>query len=407
MKHAMRIFLFFLSLISLSFGAGSAMAQGLFSPAIKVNGDAVTYFELEQRKRMLVLLNAPGDPSEVAREQLIDDRLRVQAARRFGVEPSEEEIQEGMAEFAARANMTREKFIEEIEKAGVAEETFRDFVYSGLVWRTVVQGLFGSRAAASEDEIDRASAGSSGQSIVRVLLSEIIIPMQPGNEDEVRALAAEIARYTDISKFAQAARQYSATQTRGSGGRLGWQSLDELPAPLQSIVLSLAPGEVTDPLPIQNAIALFQMRAIEETAYVTPQAAALEYAQYLIPGGQSDKALDEAARIKARIDRCDDLYGIAKGQPEERLERVTLPPDEIPADIAAELDRLDPDEISTALTRNNGQTLVVLMLCGRTMSIVDDETRQNLAIGLRNQRLNGFANSYLAQLRSDARIFDQ
>ncbi len=407
MKHAMRLFLCLLSLAMLPLGAGTAFAQGLFSPAIQVNGDAITYFELEQRKRLLIFLNAAGDPSEVAREQLIDDRLRVQAARQFGVDPSEQDLLDGMAEFAARADLTREKFVENIVAAGVAEETFRDFIYAGLAWRILVQGRFGARAAASEDEIDRASAGATGQSNVRVLLSEIIIPIQPGQEDQVREIAGEISRYTDITKFSQAARQYSATPSRGAGGRLGWQPLNKLPPVLQPLVLGLAPGEVTDPLPLPNAVALFQLRAIEETTYTAPQAAALEYAQYLIPGGRSAEALKQAARIEARVDRCDDLYGVAVGQPEERLLRVTQTPAEIPTDIAAELEQLDAGEISTALTRNDGQTLVLLMLCGRTMTIVDDEARQNLANGLRNQRLSGFADSFLAQLRSDARILDQ
>ena len=45
--------------------------------------------------------------------------------------------------------------------------------------------------------------------------------------------------------------------------------------------------------------------------------------------------------------------------------RGSLPPADIPQDIAIELSKLDPGEVSTALTRSGGETLVFLMLCAR------------------------------------------
>jgi peptidyl-prolyl cis-trans isomerase SurA len=108
--------------------------------------------------------------------------------------------------------------------------------------------------------------------------------------------------------------------------------------------------------------------------------------------------------LAERVDRCDDLYAAAKGQPEEVLDRVTLPPAEIPTDIAYELSKLDPGEVSTALTRADGQTLVFLMLCGRTGAVAEDADRSQVEIGLRNRRLTEVSDSYLAQLRANARI---
>ena len=89
------------------------------------------------------------------------------------------------------------------------------------------------------------------------------------------------------------------------------------------------------------------------------------------------------------------------------LDRGALPPSEIPTDIAYELSKLDPGEVSTALTRSNGQTLVFLMLCGRTSSAVEDVDRNQVEMGLRNRRLAELSDSFLAQLRSNARIVEQ
>jgi peptidyl-prolyl cis-trans isomerase SurA len=392
--------------ITLAFGPVSAQAQNLFAPVIRINDSVVTAYELDQRARMLTVLRAPGNPQELAREQLIDDRLRIQAAEAAGVVPSPEEVLDGMAEFAQRSNLSRDEFIQALESNGVSAQTFRDFVRAGLSWRLLVQARFAGRVNLSEAEIDRA-LGASGGSSVRVLLSELIMPAPPEQAEEVLARAEQISQIASEAEFSAQARQFSATATRGAGGRLPWQNLEDLPPVLRPLVLALAPGEVTDPIPIPNAVALFQLRGVEETGFTPPTYSAIEYAAYYLPGGRSDATLAQARVLASQVDRCDDLYGAAEGKPEEVLERQALPPADIPTDIAFELSKLDPGEVSTALTRSNGQTLVFLMLCGRTAQVNDDVDRDQFALGLRNQRLNSLAESYLAQLRSDARIVAQ
>ena len=191
---------------------------------------------------------------------------------------------------------------------------------------------------------------------------------------------------------------------RGRGGRLPWQNLTDLPPSLQPLILNLAPGEVTDPLPIPNAVALFQLRDIEETSVTAPTYSEIEYAAYYIPGGRTEAALAQAAQIRGRIDTCDDLYGIAKGQPAEVLERVKKAPSDIPQDVAIELSKLDTGEVSTTLTRANGQTLMLLMMCGRTAAANASASREDVTNALRQERLTGYAEQLLEQLRADARI---
>lgn len=391
----------------LALSPAMAPAQGLFSPAIQVDDMVITNYEIDQRARMIEVLNQPGDPQSEARQQLIDDRLRMQAALDAGIDPTEEQVLDGMTEFAGRANLSREEFLAALAQGGVAEETFRDFVRAGFAWRELVRARFQARADVSEAEIDRALSRSGGGSDVRVLLSEIIMPMPPGQEEAVRARASRIAQMRSESEFSAQAREYSATATRGEGGRLPWQDLTELPPVLQPLILGLAPGEVTQPIPIPGAIALFQLRGLEESGYTPAEVASVDYAAYYLPGGRSAETLARARVLASQVDRCDDLYGAAKGQPPEVLERVTLPPAEIPTDVAYELSKLDPGEVSTALTRANGQTLVFLMLCNRTSAVAEGADRDQVLNGLRNQRLSQLADSYLAQLRADARIVER
>ncbi|MEP5151912.1 peptidylprolyl isomerase [Planktotalea sp.] len=383
-----------------------AHAQNLFATAIKVNDGAITNFEIEERIRFLRLLRAPGDHKTLAREQLIDDRLKVGAARAVGINPAQADIEAGMEEFAQRASLTREEFVKAIEAGGVSEQAFRDFVSAGLSWRQLVQAKFGGRVSISEAEVDRAVASTTATGGVRVLLSEIIMAAPPQQAAAVQERAERISQITSIAAFSSEARRYSASPSRGRGGRLDWLPVSQLPAQLQPLVLGLAPGEVTAPLPLPNAVALFQLRDIQETDAPAPKYAAIEYAAYYIAGGRTEAALNEARKIQNNLDRCDDLYGVAKGQDPSVLERGAKKPSEIPSDIAIELAKMDPGEISTTLTRANGQTLVLLMLCGRTPELAEDVDRAQLSLGLRNQRLTSYSDGYLEQLRADARIVE-
>jgi hypothetical protein len=268
-----------------------AASQSPFAVAVRVNDDIVTNYEIQQRRRFLSLLNAPAEVVAAAPEALVNERLQNQAAARLGVVADAEAIEAGVAEFAARANMGPEQFINALSRAGVAPESFRDFIAAGVNWRNVVRARFLSSAQVSDADIDRALAGQG------------------------------------------------------------------------------------------------------------PGAAAIDYATIPIVGGRGADALSRAQALRDRVDTCDDLYGVRP----EGLERRVLPPSEIPADIAAALTRLDPNEMSFDITRGDGTLLLVTMLCGRSAD-VPEGARDQVRDQLFQSRMGAYASGFLEELRADAII---
>lgn len=403
---SIRLVLPALAATTLTFAAPQGFAQSLFSPAIRVNQDVVTWYELEQRQQFLNALGISGGSEAEVRRALIDDRLRKQAVREAGIEVPPEAIQAGVDEFAARGRLSTEQFLQLLANEGVDPETVRDFVADQLTWRNYISARFLSQANPSEEEINRA-LGQGGGGGLQVLLSEIIIPVNQQTIAQTELLAEEIANVEGFDAFSAAAAQYSAAETRSDGGRLDWLNLSGLPPALQPVVLGLKNGEITNPIALPNAIALFQMRGLREVASGTPSYSKIDYAIYYMAGGRSAETLAAAAKLREEIDTCDDLYGIAQEQPTEVLERVDAAPSEIPRDIAIELAKLDPNDVSTTLTRNNGQTLMFLMLCNRTRDLGENTSRADVANALTQQRLQAFADSLLEQLRADASIIEQ
>ena len=382
-------------------------AQNLFATVVTIDDAAITEYEVGQRALFMQTLGAPGATRDAAIDALIEDRLKAKASKEAGLSVDAAGIDSAMTEFAARANLSKDEFVTALGNAGVSSETFRDFVVNGVMWRDLIRGRFGSRVEIAEADIDRAMGTSAGGTSISVLLSEIIIPAPEDNPKQVelaKAQAEQASQATSVAQFSGYAREFSATTTREKGGRLDWVTMAKLPEQLRGLVLALAPGEVTAPLPIPGAVAVFQLRDIKESGTVAAKYSAIEYAAYYMAGGRSPETLAAAAALKDKVDVCDDLYGVAKGQPEEVLDRGTLPISEIPSDIAIELAKLDPNEVSTNLTRSNGQTLVLLMMCGRTAEIKEEVGREDIAQKLRQQRLNGFADSLLGELRAGSRI---
>jgi len=382
-----------------------AAAQNLFAPVAKINDRVITAYEVSQRTAFLKLLNAPGDIHAMAMEQLINERLQLGAADQMGIKLTEEELNAGMAEFAARANLETDKFIQAIGAGGVSAESFRDFVSAGLKWRNILRMRFAPTVQISEAEIDRAVALTQPGAGVRVLLSEIVLPADtPESAKASSQRATALSKITSLTAFASAAQKYSVSPSRGRSGRLDWMDISNLPANVSALVLPLSPGQVTPPIPVRNGIALFQMRAISETDVPAASDVSIDYAAFYIDGAASGAAAAQAAKIRNDIDTCDDLYGVAHGLPQERLQREVLPVSQVPADFALELAKLDDNEISTALTRSDGQTMVFLMLCGRTRVLPEEVSRDEIRNQLMNQRIMALANGYLEDLRAAAFI---
>ncbi|MDB9944247.1 peptidylprolyl isomerase [Octadecabacter sp.] len=379
-----------------------AVAQ--FAPVIVINDAVVSEFEIDQREAMLRVFRTPGDLQQVARDQLIEDRLKLEALNAAGLRITPEGLRGAMGEFSARANMDVDQFIADLGQAGVAEETFRDFVRVNVSWRDYIRSRFGDRAQVSEAEIDQASGQSSGSADIEVLLNEIIIAAPPPRAASALATAQRIAQLTSTSAFEAEARRVSALPSRTRGGRLDWSPITNYPAGLRGLLLDLAPGQVTAPIPITNGVALYQMRGQREVNQIAPEPAAIEYAAFYIAGGLTDRALREAQSIDNRVDNCDDLYGVAQGLPEDRLQRDVLPPADIPTDVAMILATLDTGETNYSLTRANGETLVFLMMCGRTPVLGEGVDRETVRNQLRSQRLATYANALLADLRAAATI---
>ncbi len=386
---------------ALALPAATASAQSPFSAAVRINDSIVTWYEVEQRARFLEILRAPGDLRAEALETLVNERLQVAEARRMGVTATPEEIEAGVAEFAARADLGAEQFIRTIGEEGVAPETFRDFVANGISWRNVVRSRFGSRVQITDADIDAALEFAPRLDPAQILLAEIVVPLTPENQENLRSELARLAADLnfDTETFSEAARRFSAAPTRENDGLTGWRPLMAVPPQLREDMILLAFGETYGPVSLGPAIAIFQMRGLSEGSYRRQTVTSVDYVTIPLPSIATEEGAAAAAALRAEVDTCDDLYATRPGG----FERFDQPLGAIPGDIAMSMAALDAGEMSFDVTRNAGTTTLAVMLCARAIE-EPEAGREAVRQQLIGQRLEGYADALLEELRADAII---
>ncbi|MCB5410089.1 peptidylprolyl isomerase [Pseudogemmobacter faecipullorum] len=380
------------------FAPPAALAQNLFAPQLYVNDQVITAFEVDQRALFMKVLNAPGDLEKEALKSLIDDRLRLSEAKRLGVKLSPEELTAGMEEFASRASLSADQLIAELQKVGISAETYRDFVQAGALWRKIVRERYSGMVPVSEAEVDLFLEASLRPRALKVLVSELVIPAEPGQEAEAMDLAKSLAgSIKSEGAFAAAAREYSAAPTAEGGGRIpDWLPLANLPPVISGQLLALGQGAVSAPVTVPGAVVLFQLRGVETDSSAAPAAMTVEWADLTIP---DDPAL--YAKILAGADTCNDLYALAN-VPAEQLTLRKQSMGEIPSDTGLKLARLDQGEFAT-LSRGNG-AMRLAMLCKRVPVMEKEPDRSRIKEQLMNQKLDGMAENDLEKMRHAALI---
>ncbi len=375
-----------------------AQSNSMFAPLIQVNNTVITKFEFDQRVKFLSALKFPGNSNQLAQTQLIEERLKESEAEKLNIFVSDEEIEDAMNRFASRANLSLNEFNAELKKLGIYSRTFRSYVKTKVTWQKVIMKRFGAKSNVSNLQLTRSKSIAKYEDTVQVLLTEIIIPFSSQDIREKESIAHQLKNIKSTEEFSNAARKYSKAPTANLGGRIKWQNFDKLPEIVKPIIFGLSPGEVSEPIRLPKAIALFQLRDIRENKDGKTEAELLDFVT--VNANLSD--LKSLEHIKRNFHNCNDLAATIGDQIELTFSRSIHFSDELPESIATVLEYLDPNEAKIVI---DGEKSKLLILCERNYeeksTINSIENDKNV---LQNTRLKYLARTLLETLKDNARI---
>jgi peptidyl-prolyl cis-trans isomerase SurA len=356
----------------------------------------ITQYEINQRALFFELLKFPGNHKKEAKKTLIDDRLKFKAARQFGVEANPAALNFELEMFAKRANLSVDQFAKRLKKAGVDRITWENYMQIPILWFETVNRKFASKISSSMSNSNVENQSSLGSEI-QVLLTEIIIPVRLGFEEEARQKIEDLRKIRSLEKFSEAAFSSSVAPTREVGGKVKWQNLSKLPSVVRPLIAGLSIGEVSEPLPISGGLAIFQLRDLRESNKKL-RSKFVDYAEFTFKKNKKTNNL-----IISNVMICDDLYSFLNNTKEAKLKRNNVIESSLSKKLKNTLSELDKNEF--IFHGNDDNITEVIMVCGRS-------EKENLSTGdiskisriNANKRLLSLANSYLDNLRQEARI---
>ncbi len=194
-----------------------------------------------------------------AMEELIEERLKLQEAKKLSITVTDEDVGRVIKNIAERNKLTEKQFADNIKSKGSDIAVMRQRFKAALAWREVVRRKFGPLISINDREIDQivSTKGAAGEQ-TRLQLQRITLPLA-GQVDQ-RAMAQRFEEAEGLRrKFSSCATV--ASLAKGTAGArhesLGAKSAMDFPEPTRSILLNAKDGEMVPPSLAAGGIELY------------------------------------------------------------------------------------------------------------------------------------------------------
>lgn len=241
--------------------AGCAIALGLLtsgaSPlsaqtvSVMVNGEPITAFDIEQRTKLNFLTTHKQSTRQEVIDELINDKVKIKEAKKFGVDPSASDVDELFSNMATRMRISGDQLAKTLEAQGIRPETLKSRLKAEMVWGSLVRGRYKESLQVGEKDV-AAVAGESGEptqtEAFEYKMQPIVLLVPRGSAataTELRKKEAESLRER-VTTCEQANAYFKAMQNAAIRDSVTKTSAD-LPVPLREMLDKTPIGHLTPP----------------------------------------------------------------------------------------------------------------------------------------------------------------
>lgn len=367
---------------------------------------------IDEQSAVTLDWNSPA--YQASMDQVITEKLLVEAARREGVYPPEEEV-----EFAAQESM------EEARSGFSSDRQFTDFLASmGMTpssLRENYETILGDRIAG--ENFVRLRAGrimsslpldpesyfrENPETVEEVLaprvLSWIYIPVIAGDVEEQEALLAQVREQIENGEttFSAAAALHSQDGSASTGGDLGWFAPGDMTATFEMQLRNLQPGDIGGPFSTPFGVHLVK---------VTDRDGELTRASHILrlaaaEPADLDIALARAYQVIERVQAGEDFAAVAgevssdPGTVENGGLLGTVNVGNWEGDLHDLVIALEPGEISQPIPVEQSMAVAVFLRMEQEAADWSEFTDDELTSMLQSVFWNGYYDSMVDSLRN-------
>ncbi len=144
---------------------------------VVVNDQPITSYDIARRAAFLKLRRTGGNRSQKATEELIDEAVQMQAAKRVNISVPEKEIDAAYARFAKSNRMPVKALTQILTRSGVTVSGFKSFIRAQMTWQRLLsaKSRAESRQSSSPDIFAKIRArGGDKPSTTEYTLQQVI-----------------------------------------------------------------------------------------------------------------------------------------------------------------------------------------------------------------------------------------
>jgi peptidyl-prolyl cis-trans isomerase SurA len=240
-----------------------------------VNGEVITDYDIDQRTKFNTLSTHKTPARQDVIEELIDEKLKVQIARRYKLDITDSDVDSSYADMAKRMHLAADQLSQTLAQNGIDSKTLKARVRADLNWQYIIRGKFQSSLQVSEksvlDEIETQKKSDGGDVGYDYTLRPILFVVPHGNtalqesrRKDAEALRARFSTCDTGLLFARSLRDVAVREpiTKNSS---------ELVPALRQILDKTEVGHLTPPETTAQGIELFALCEKKETKSDTPE----------------------------------------------------------------------------------------------------------------------------------------
>lgn len=397
-----------------------ARAQDSLRIAAVVNDDIISELDVYMRLRMAMLSAKLQDNDETRKRllpqvlrNLIDDRLKMQEAKRAGIKINPADVEQRINRLAERNNLTRAQLEEFLKGNGILVDAVADQITAELNWARLVQRTLRPRIVITDQEIGdetariKATQGQTEYKIYQIFLAVDAPDQESAVRDSAERLLEQLHSGADFESLAQ---EFSQDEGALKGGNWGWLRIDQM-EPAVAKEIQLAPtGELVGPVRGTGGYYIaFARETRVSGAGDTTGAGSVTVKQILwsLPPNAAEKevnrAISQARTIAGKIESCGQMSQVAQeATPGIYRELGSVPVNDLPQQVQSLAINQPVDVPSNPIRTDQGVGLY--LICARQGSDEDSQSRTAIADRLGQQRLETQARGYLSDLRRAAVI---
>lgn len=268
-----------------SLTAGSALALAVLAAGVSplpaqsiacmVGGEPITSLDIEQRTKLNFLTTRKQMSRQEILDELINDKVKIKEAKRFGVDPGASDMDQAFAGMAQRMRITSEQLTKSLESQGVRPETLKARLKSEMVWGSLVRGRFKESLQVGERDVADA-AKENGESpqvdAFEYKLQPIVLIVPRGSAQgaiDQRRKEAETLRER-VQSCEQANSYFKSMQNAAIRDPVTKTSAD-IPGPLRELLDKTPVGRLTPPEITKQGVEMVALCERKPTKVDTPK----------------------------------------------------------------------------------------------------------------------------------------